>query len=631
MRKTLFKRSFAGLFVLAMIAMLLPVKTSAQFKKSTWETNEQFKLAMAGYSFVNFDLDSTLKMMKRMDVRYLCIKDFHLPYKSTDEEIAAFHAKLKEYNVVGYGVGPVYMKTKEEVDNAFIYAKRVGVKLIVGIPNVELLPYVDEKVKEYDFNYAIHIHGPDIKLYPNAKDVIDHVGHLDPRIGMCLDIGHDTRDGFDPSEDLKKYHDRVFDIHIKDVTSASKAGSTCEMGRGIIDLPKFVKTLREVGYTGACSLEFEKDMKNPLPGIAESIGYFRAVIDATRPNYFCPEYIKATMIKAAEWQIQHPRHKQYDWTNGAFYAGVFAAWRTTGSKDLYNAMMAVGKDSTKWQAGPRWYHADDIAISQMYLDMYRVSKKKDMIQSTIDTVQKFMKNPYPVRGIETIKWWWCDALFMAPPTLAKLGAITGDQKYLAANDEYFKECYNLLYNKEEKLFARDLNYVIKNDGKDRYEANGKRIFWSRGNGWVMGGLVRVLEELPKNYVERPFYEQLFKEMSEKIASIQQVDGLWKASLLDPDSYPGGEVSGSGFFCYALAWGINNGLLNREIYLPVVERAWEALNGCVNNEGRVGWVQPIGADPRKNFTVNSWEVYGTGAYLLAGSEVIKLNPKVKISK
>ncbi len=631
MRKSLLKRSFTGFFMLALIAMLFPVKSNAQFKKSTWESNEQFKLAIAGYSFVNFDLDSTLKMMKRMDVHYLCIKDFHLPLKSTDAEIAAFHAKLKEYNVTGYGVGPIYMKTKEEVDNAFAYAKRVGVKLIVGIPNVELLPYVDEKVKEYDFNYAIHIHGPDIKLFPNAKDVIDHVGHLDPRIGMCLDIGHDTRDSFDPSEDLKRYSDRVFDVHIKDVTSASKAGSTCEMGRGIIDIPKFVRTLREVGYTGACSLEFEKDMKNPLAGLAESIGYFRGVIDATKPNVFCPEYIKATMLKAAEWQIKHPRHKQWDWTNGAFYAGVFAAWKTTGSKDLYNAMMAVGKDSTQWKPGPRWYHADDIAICQMYLDMYRITKKKDMLKATVDTVQKFMKNPYPVRGIETIKWWWCDALFMAPPTLSKLGVITGDQKYLAANDEYFKECYNLLYNKEEKLFARDLNYVIKKDGKDRYEANGKRIFWSRGNGWVMGGLVRVLEELPKNYVERPFYEQLFKEMSEKIASIQQTDGLWRASLLDPESYPGGEVSGSGFFCYALAWGINNGLLDRGTYLPVVERAWKALNGCVNSSGRVGWVQPIGADPRKNFTVNSWEVYGTGAFLLAGSEIIKLNPQTKVSK
>ena len=140
----------------------------------------------------------------------------------------------------------------------------------------------------------------------------------------------------------------------------------------------------------------------------------------------------------------------------------------------------------------------------------------------------------------------------------------------------------------------------------------------------MGGLVRILQELPKNYPARPFYEGLFKEISSRIITLQQEDGLWRASLLDPASYPGGEVSGSGFFCYALAWGINNRLLDEKSYLPAVKKAWIALNRCVNEEGRVGWVQPIGADPRKNFDENSWEVYGTGAFLLAGSEVIKLN-------
>jgi sugar phosphate isomerase/epimerase len=249
-------------------------------KKSKPE--DLFKVSMAGYSFVNFNIDDSLKMMERIDVHYLCIKDFHLPFNSTDEQIAAFHAKLKAKNVVGYGVGPIYMKSEEEIDRGFEYAKRVGVKLIVGVPNYELLPYVDKKVKEYDYKYAIHIHGPDIKTYPNAKDVIDHVKDLDPRIGVCLDVGHDTRDGFNPSEDLKKYHQRVFDIHIKDVTAAGKEGKTCEMGRGIIDIPAFVKMLRKVKYSGACSLEFEKDMSDPLAGLAESIGYFKGVIESTK-------------------------------------------------------------------------------------------------------------------------------------------------------------------------------------------------------------------------------------------------------------------------------------------------------------------------------------------------------------
>lgn len=247
------------------------------------ETNEKFKVGMAGYSFVRLnDLDKSLSIMQRADVHYLCIKDFHLPLKSTTAEIAAFHAKLKEKGVTGYAVGPIYMKTEAEIDTAFAYAKRVGVKLIVGVPNYELLPYVDKKVKEYDFHYAIHLHGPDIKIYPDAQDVWDHVKDLDPRIGMCLDIGHDTRNGKDAVADLKKYISRVFDIHIKDVTGTTKLGYSIEIGRGVIDFPAFVKMLREVGYTGVCSLEYERDMAEPSMGIAESLGYFRAVIANTK-------------------------------------------------------------------------------------------------------------------------------------------------------------------------------------------------------------------------------------------------------------------------------------------------------------------------------------------------------------
>jgi len=339
-------------------------------------------------------------------------------------------------------------------------------------------------------------------------------------------------------------------------------------------------------------------------------------------NLFDKKFIKSTMIKAAEWQLKNPRHEPFDWTNGAYYAGVTAAWKTTGSKELYQALLDLG-EKTNWKPGLRWYHADDIAICQTYVDVYRKEKETEILQPFIDTVAIFMAKPYPTKGIEVIKWWWCDALFMGPPALVKLGVTTGNTKYLTYSDQLFKECYNLLYDKEEHLFARDLSYVIKGDGADKREANGKKIFWSRGNGWVMGGLVRILDELPKNYNERSFYEALYKQMAARILALQQGDGLWRASLLDPESYPGGEVSGSGFYCYALAWGINNGLLDRQTYQPAVQKAWRALTQCVDNNGRVGWVQPIGADPRKNFNAESWEVYGTGAFLLAGSEVIKL--------
>lgn len=246
------------------------------------ETGEKFKIGMAGYTFVKFDIDKTLATMKRADVHYLCIKDFHLPMTSTDEQIADFQAKLKENGVTGYAVGPIYMKSEADIDKAFAYAQRVGVKLIVGVPNYDLLPYVDKKVKEYGFNYAIHLHGPDIATYPDAEDVWNHVKDLDPRIGMCLDIGHDTRNGKDAVADLEKYHSRVFDIHIKDVTGTTKLGYSLEIGRGVINFPAFVKMLRKVGYTGVCSLEHEKDMADPFMGIAESIGYFRGVVEATK-------------------------------------------------------------------------------------------------------------------------------------------------------------------------------------------------------------------------------------------------------------------------------------------------------------------------------------------------------------
>ena len=246
------------------------------------ETGEKFKLGMAGYTFVNFDLDKTLDVMQKMDMHYLCIKDFHLPLNSNDQQIADFHARLASKGVTGYAVGPIYMRSEKEIDDAFAYAKRVGVKLVVGVPNVELLPYVEKKVKQYGFNFAIHLHGPDIALYPDAEDVWNHTKDLDPRIGMCLDIGHDLRNGKDPVADLKKYYSRVYDIHLKDVTDSTKAGYSVEVGRGLIDFPAFIHAMRALGYSGMVSLEHERNMKDPFTGIGESIGYFRAMVGITK-------------------------------------------------------------------------------------------------------------------------------------------------------------------------------------------------------------------------------------------------------------------------------------------------------------------------------------------------------------
>jgi inosose dehydratase len=237
-----------------------------------------FSLGMAGYTFREFTVDQTIAMMKRIGVTNLSLKDFHMPMNSTQDQINAVIGKFKSAGINVYTVGVVYMKTQESVDQAFEYAKMAGVKMIVGAPDYALLPYVEQKVKTYDFKLAIHNHGPDNPLYPNAADIWNHIKDLDARIGICIDIGHTTRDGQDPSVDILKYSSRIYDMHIKDVDKASKEGITIEMGRGIIDIPKFVETLRKVKYAGSCSLEFEKDMKDSLPGIAESIGYFKGVI-----------------------------------------------------------------------------------------------------------------------------------------------------------------------------------------------------------------------------------------------------------------------------------------------------------------------------------------------------------------
>jgi inosose dehydratase len=237
---------------------------------------------MAGFTFMNFNIDQTIQIMKRIDVHYISLKDFHLPLNSTQEKISEVINKFKDAGITVYAVGVIYMKSNEQVDQAFNYAKMAGVDLIVGAPNYELLPYVEKKVKEYNIRVAIHNHGPDNPLYPNATDIWNHIKDMDPRMGICLDIGHTLRDGQDPAVDIKRYAKRLFDVHIKDEDKAAKEGKPLEMGRGLIDIPKVVTTLRKIKFSGKCSLEYEKDMKDPLPGISESIGYFRGVCKATR-------------------------------------------------------------------------------------------------------------------------------------------------------------------------------------------------------------------------------------------------------------------------------------------------------------------------------------------------------------
>lgn len=236
------------------------------------------KMGMAGYTFVNYSIDQTIAIMNRVAISNLSVKEFHLPLDSSQEKIDEVLLKFKNGGINVYTVGVIYMRSQAEVDRAFDYAKRVGVDMIVGVPTYDLLNYTEKKVKAYNIRIAIHNHGPEDKLYPGPKDVYDRIHKMDNRVGLCLDIGHAFRAGTDLEKVVIEYAPRIFDLHIKDVTAAKADAKAIEVGRGAIDFNAFIAALRKVGYTGSCSIEYEKDMKDVLPGIAESAGYLRGVM-----------------------------------------------------------------------------------------------------------------------------------------------------------------------------------------------------------------------------------------------------------------------------------------------------------------------------------------------------------------
>ena len=240
----------------------------------------ELKLGVAGYSYRKFSIEQTLEYLKSINVHYLSVKDFWLPLDSTKEEMDAFKAKCAEYDVDGYILGPIYMKSEEAVDQAFAYAQRYGAQMFIGIPNYELLDYTIAKVKETGIRVAIHTHGPDGAAFPDIRTIVEKVGDPSLGVGCCMDLGHTFRMGWDPAEDIVKYRDWIYDIHIKDETAADKSGRTCECGHGLMDLPAIIRALKKINYQGVISMEFEKNPADPHPGVAESIGYLRGVIAA---------------------------------------------------------------------------------------------------------------------------------------------------------------------------------------------------------------------------------------------------------------------------------------------------------------------------------------------------------------
>jgi len=275
------RRDFIRLTGLGVAAASLSPVLEGSIKipqKKYEKAHKRLKFGMASYTFRKFNLEDTLAMTKRLGLETIAFKSFHLALESTENEIKAVAERVKAAGLELYGCSVVYMQNEEEVYRTFNYAKAAGMKVIVGVPNHELLDLVNKKVQEFDIQMAIHNHGPGDKLYPTPESAYQKIKNLDPRIGLCLDIGHTQRSGIDPSESAEKFADRLLDVHIKDVTATSKEGRPVEVGRGVIDIPKFLRTLLKLNYKRIVSFEYEKDADDPLPGAAESLGYVKGVL-----------------------------------------------------------------------------------------------------------------------------------------------------------------------------------------------------------------------------------------------------------------------------------------------------------------------------------------------------------------
>lgn len=347
--------------------------------------------------------------------------------------------------------------------------------------------------------------------------------------------------------------------------------------------------------------------------------------------------------KTADWQVEHFKYSlegspgylhDYGidaWTNSTFLLGL-TVWANSIEKQfpeeakVYKEWLTQIGNLNEWRipdnfkSYPKYslYHADELCIAQFYLAMYHEYKDPKMIDETKERVDWIIKNSPDNKMVYHNKqsWTWCDALFMAPMVYVELYNLSADETYINFMHEEFLRTYHHLYNPQYKLFYRDSSYFNK------VENNGKPVFWGRGNGWVAAALVNLLKNIPKDNFHYTFYLNLYQEFIPTLVNLMDEDGYWHASLLDPESYPSPETSASSLITYALAYGINENILERETYLPKLEKAWKTLQSFVDENGKLGWIQPIGANP-KQVTKEMSSVYGVGAYLLAASEILKM--------
>jgi rhamnogalacturonyl hydrolase YesR len=349
--------------------------------------------------------------------------------------------------------------------------------------------------------------------------------------------------------------------------------------------------------------------------------------------------VKSLMKRVLNFQVKaYDDSPKVNWQAGAFWAGVMAADQATGDPAFHDAAKNWG-ESVDWRLNVGSYslHSDPIAVGQAYLDLYAKDQKGQMIAALKPQMEKYLEaktvGPQDVGKASHIQndspligrnlWWWCDALFMAPPTFAKMSQVTGDQRWLDQMHLLYWDAVDFLYDPDEKLFYRDATFFFDR----RKSPNGKKVFWSRGNGWVYAGIIRTLDAMPKDDSHRQKYIDLFKQMTTAIVKYQGEDGMWRPCMNDPAWFSTPESSGSGFFCFGLLAGINRGYLDRETYLPNALHAWQGLTSHLDEDGLLGYAQSEGAGPGPT-NAHTFRDYANGAFLLAGSELYKMNLKSK---
>lgn len=272
------RRNFLKLSGLGIAAAAMPGIAQSAPSKAKKDKSFPIRLGLASYTLRKMNLDDALAVCQRLDLKHISLKDFHLKLNATDAEIAEVVKKCKDAGVELGSGGVIYMKSQADVDAAFEYARKAGMNMIIGVPNHDILPYAEKKVKDYNIRLAIHNHGPGDLVYPSCESAYVLIKDMDSRMGLCLDIGHTQRIGRDPSADLKDYFNRIFEIHMKDVTTSDSNGKAIEVGRGVIDIPGFLKTIIHKKFAGIVSFEYEKEDKDPVPGLAESLGYVKGVL-----------------------------------------------------------------------------------------------------------------------------------------------------------------------------------------------------------------------------------------------------------------------------------------------------------------------------------------------------------------